>query len=290
MKPWILPVVLVTLGLLVLGCGESDGPECVTNADCAGSAICLDGKCQTLGCQGGCPAGTYCDETSDECVACDVDDHCGDTCMDCSALATDRACVNGECGCRSDFHCATGQTCENGKCAGCLRDCEGKCGGADDGCGGACEDPCETGHWCNAGVCEACGECGLICQHCDDQGNCVTDCNHDECRQNVWECQCHPMPTALTCGSTAGGDLNNLDNTTDLFDTYGPGCNWPGNPLDGREATYSFGFSGSPISRQVTVTVYSVCGVSEIVGLVLAGDHPCSLDQCVLNQVVSGFV
>jgi hypothetical protein len=97
------------------------------------------------------------------------------------------------------------------------------------------------------------------------------------------------MPTALTCGSTAGGDLNNLDDTTDLFDTYDQACNWTGNPLNGREATYSFGFSGSPSPRQVTVTVYAVCGVSEIIGVALAGAHPCDPGQCVPSQAVTGF-
>jgi hypothetical protein len=363
-------LVLAVLG----GCSDDgSGPECLTNADCEGAAICLDGKCQTLGCQGGCPDGTYCDEASDECVACDVDEHCGASCIDCTVLATDRACVDGECGCRSEFHCAAGQTCENGKCVGCLTDCANKCGGADDGCGGTCDDPCETGHWCNDQACEACdsdqhcgadcldctaatndlcagtcqngaclypegacgfcltcdgqgncvdvpagedpfedcaGEppcgqvcggdggcvfpdssvvCGLDCQRCDGDGNCIADCDQAECRQNVWDCQCHPMPTALTCGSTAGGDLNNLDDTTDLFASYPAACNWAGNPLDGRETTYSFSFSGTPSPRQVAVSVYSVCGVSEIIALVMAGDQPCDPEQCVANQYWSGF-
>jgi hypothetical protein len=238
------------------GCSDDGGPECLTNADCEGAAICLDGECRILGCQGGCPDGTYCDETSDECVACDVDEHCGAACIDCSALATDRACVDGQCGCRSDFHCATGQTCEAGQCGGCTPDCTGKCGGAGDGCSGTCDDPCAHGYWCVDQVCES----------------------------------CRPAPTELTCGSTAGGDLNYPDDTTDLFDAYGIGCNWQGSPLDGREATYAFSFSGMPNQRNVTVTVYSVCGVSEIIGVALAGDHPCDPDQCVANQMVSGFV
>jgi len=336
-------LVFFAVGMLVLGCSsEGAGPECHTSADCEGAAICLEGKCQILGCQGGCPDGTYCDELSSECVDCDVDEHCGASCLDCTVLATDRACVNGACGCRSEFHCAAGQTCENDKCVGCLPDCQGKCGGADDGCGGACDEPCDSEHWCDAQICEPCGDggrcgfcltcdgqgncvdvtagedpfddcageppcgqvcggdggcvfpdssvvCGLDCQRCDGDGNCVADCSQSECRQNVWDCQCHPMPTELTCGSTAGGDLSNLDDTTDLFGPYPAGCNWTGNPLDGREATYDFSFSGTPSPRQVAVSVYSVCGVSEIVALVMAGDHPCDPEQCVASQNWSGF-
>jgi hypothetical protein len=359
------------MGFLLLGCSDDTGSECQTNADCQGEGICLDGKCTSLGCQGGCPAGSYCDEDQGECVPCDADEHCGDTCVDCTSLATDHACVDGACGCRSDFHCAAGQTCESGKCAGCLRDCAGKCGGADDGCGGTCDESCDSGYWCDNQACEACDsdqhcgtgcldctvatndlctgscqngvcaypesscgkcltcdgqgncvdvpagedpfeecaggppcgqacngdggctfpgssvQCGLVCQHCDGDGNCIADCTHSECRQNVWECQCHPLPTALTCGSTAGGDLSNLADTTDLFEA---GCNWTGNPLDGREATYEFSFTGSPNPRQVAVSIYSVNCTSEIIGTALAGAHPCDGNQCVQNQYVDGFV
>jgi hypothetical protein len=41
MKPWVLLVFLV-----FPGCGESAVPECTSNADCEGNAICLDVQCQ----------------------------------------------------------------------------------------------------------------------------------------------------------------------------------------------------------------------------------------------------
>ncbi len=285
MKPWILLVFLVAAG-----CGESAGPECTSNADCEGGAICLDGKCQALACQGGCPDGTYCDETSDKCVPCNVDEHCGSQCRDCTLGTHDLctgSCHDGACVYPEDA-CGACRACDGqGNCMDApagqdpFNDCEGlpPCGQVCDGDGG-CMFPGPN------------VQCGLTCQHCDGAGSCVANCSHEECRQNLWECQCHPLDTALTCGSTAGGDLSNPEDTTDLFASYGGNCNWPGNPLDGREATYEFGFSGTPgipNQRNVTVTVYAVCGVSEVIGIALAGDHPCDLDQCVPSQAVSGF-
>jgi hypothetical protein len=61
-----------------------------------------------------CTPGTY--ASASGCLPCTEAAHCGAQCQDCTALSTNRACVDGACGCTTPVDCAPGEWCVNGVC------------------------------------------------------------------------------------------------------------------------------------------------------------------------------
>ncbi|NMB77319.1 MAG: hypothetical protein GYA21_19595 [Myxococcales bacterium] len=170
-----------TLGLTNRAC-VAGVCGCTSEAECQRGEVCLTNACQACvpdcsgrcggaddGCGGSCtscPSGEWCD--AERCRACDSAAHCGPACLDCQVQGNNRACVNAACGCLSDTDCLSGEVCADARCTGCQPDCQGRCGGADDGCGGICTS-CPGGEWCDAEMCRACdsaSHCGPACLNC----------------------------------------------------------------------------------------------------------------------------
>ncbi len=99
------------------------GQECVNLAadphhcgsctiDCGADAVCGQTGCMSLPqvCPStGCPAGSYCDASTNKCIAgCQSDNNCAS-----SEICTANACVPG---CRTDAACPTGDVCDQLKC------------------------------------------------------------------------------------------------------------------------------------------------------------------------------
>jgi hypothetical protein len=182
---------------------------CTAVADAqGGSAVTITLQWIDSGCTASedCSVGWYCHDTLHQCLPCSSSNasHCGSACTNCEAQRSDKACIEGVCGCETHADCGTGETCGAGyRCAtgadggmdgdaggdqgadsspadstdggsgdGCTPICAGKCGGAEDGCGGVCPSPCLSGEYCESGVCRACNEdahCGTGCVNCSAQ-------------------------------------------------------------------------------------------------------------------------
>ncbi len=150
------------------GCAE--GKRCNADGDCQGGMSCQDGACgggcvpQCDGKCGGagddcggtceeCPSGKWCDGQT--CKTCNADTHCGDDCVDCSSQDTNKACVDGACGCTLASDCKEAETCRNGSCVS-VSECQS-------------QDDCYLGDWCDAGQCVSCDSdehCGFDCVDC----------------------------------------------------------------------------------------------------------------------------
>ena len=237
-ESWSTILVLAAI-LLAWGCSAGYGGEdavsqqgCVTNDDCKGTRICVDGTCVFPDVLKGRGDAAYADASSTDdkdlppaCIpSCDGKecgtDYCGGQCGQCGAPAV---CNKGKClescfsTCEID-ECVCGEVCGDacGECpdglacfdscaCGCAPSCDGKeCGG--DGCGGTC-GTCGQGLDCEGGTCVCVPQC---------EGK---DCGDDGCGGKCGSCggltaQC----VEQYCDYSDG--LCKLQNTT------------PGNPCD----------------------------------------------------------
>lgn len=104
---------------------------CRTGDHCANGETCLDSKCTGCtpdcankcggapdgcggSCNGACPPGYWCEEGV--CRACDQDDHCGASCQNCASSRDGKVCIDGRCGCYTEFDCGPGARCEDQRC------------------------------------------------------------------------------------------------------------------------------------------------------------------------------
>jgi hypothetical protein len=62
-----------------------------------------------------CLPGTY--QNASGCLPCTEAAHCGAQCQDCTALSTNRACIDGTCGCATPADCVPGEWCANSACS-----------------------------------------------------------------------------------------------------------------------------------------------------------------------------
>ena len=269
---------------VTVSAGEDPKGQCGSGTDCGGACD-GSGNCAYPGADTACGSCRQCDGAGGCVDVADGEDPFGD-------------CGTGVCGGVCDGQGGCGLPGVEQRCDSC-RACDGAGGCADVVAGDDPFDDCTGGPPCGS-VCDGSGgcvypdtsvQCGLACQHCDGSGTCLADCSDTECQQNVWECQCHPVATTLTCGSTEAGSLVDAGSTTDLFDTYGGFCNWLGSDLDGREMVYRFSYSSGPNSRTVTVTISSQTCLSEIEAMALDGSFtPCDPTACISGQTRTGPV
>lgn len=151
--------------------------------------------------------GCYNDHPSDELTyVCDPDnDACGPTAR-CVLAGTRYVCsANDGCpgGC-AEYEACIGETCK------CFKNCEGMECGLDPLCGISC-GTCQSGEWCNSGVCQdhcadlECGDLphvGINCGECDsgwwcDAGTCKDDCAGLECGLSPY--------LGVSCGTCQSG-------------------------------------------------------------------------------------
>ena len=179
------------------GCGEDCAP-CP-----AGSPVCEGGVCVCA--PGSCLPGRRCGEDG-QCRLCDTALACGDECVDCRLVGTPN-CVDGECRCLSDDHCASGRWCADGACVDCAVDDALHCGASCAVCEGAtpvCVDgrcacssdaDCGGAARCDAGGCVACDDgahCGDECLPCPAEqplcadGACVVCVADEGCGPTEW--------------------------------------------------------------------------------------------------------
>ena len=187
----------------------ADGPaRCASNADCAGMAgtpVCdvMSGRC--VGCLPAadtCPAGQYCDPTTNSCQSGCRDDmgcprptledggagaqlHCNPMSRTCEQCVTDAhcpagmVCAGGVCtrGCNATRPCAAGETCCAGACVNTLTN-DAHCGRCDAACMVPNGDPL-----CTMGVCGV-SRCTAPFANCDGvasngcETNALTSVNH----------------------------------------------------------------------------------------------------------------
>ena len=186
-------------------CTEENVCECLY-VECEGACCgevdpCIDGECcQTLQC-------------ADQGWECDIHpDGCGGW-TDCGGCPANAGCNDlAQCECNwvtcGDVCCAEEYpACVEGKCSGCIPDCDGTCSD-DDGCGGFCDGTCTwPNDVCMEGDCictpdcvgAACGDgdgCGEICPEgaCPDPE--TQSCVSDTCVCN-W----------ITCGDVCCGEM-----------------------------------------------------------------------------------
>ncbi len=185
-----------------------EGKRCSIDDDCTGELSCEQGKCVSEcvsdcdgkcggasdGCGGTCdqcPSGQWCD--TQQCKVCNLDSHCGQSCVDCSSHDTNKACINGSCGCAISKDCSDGEICRNGTCFE-----QVPCTSPDD---------CDPGSWCDSGMCapcdsddhcgDACEDCLVVGMVCSADGFCSkppcttdSDCsNYEQCLDGVCSCE-----------------------------------------------------------------------------------------------------
>ena len=196
----VVPVhaLLFFFAILLSACTADLGAACVTDDDCGGTAICVDGACAPLDMRDGGRDTTVDTSTRDTASETEVDTGC----FRCSA---DEVCFEGRCvrcdgvtrfdgcSCSEGSECRT-SLCSGGLCAACTADADcgtGTCNvetGECSRCGADGESCCDEDPVCGAGlscaptgVCSACGLMGQAC--CDDgmgggscfEGGCLGD-------------------------------------------------------------------------------------------------------------------
>ena len=192
---------------------------------CSSNEVCSNGQCVALPSSCPCPLDSYCDLSSNSCVAgCSIDSNCqsGEICDDTTCRQGCRA--DGDCsggkicdassetcraGCRADTDCSSTQYCNTGNdtCdSGCRADGD-TCGQQEVYCqahvcyheqGAACAD---DGNPCTADVYDANNNCTHPAlpagSACADDGN---ECTDDVCNGSG-TCTHDAYPTAMDCGT-----------------------------------------------------------------------------------------
>lgn len=106
-------------------CDQDDhcGPACVDCTDAGTNGVyCSLDQNAVYGCacrtDQDCLAGTWCDTKAGTglCKPCDQDDHCGASCQNCASSRDGKVCIDGRCGCYTEFDCGPGARCEDQRC------------------------------------------------------------------------------------------------------------------------------------------------------------------------------
>ncbi|HKO93643.1 MAG TPA: hypothetical protein VJU61_20965 [Polyangiaceae bacterium] len=192
------------------GCLGGAGDACNSNADCgAGSCQASSGGgsvCCTAACDGACrrcsPAGTTCDNLTDDAqcgtIGCPPDT----TCRDFPAGVTSQRCVGGRCGSAAQLCVGVprgnGQVCSNTS----LCDGSGNCSVPKKALGEACTTgpECAQGN-CVSGVCCS-SACSGVCSTCSGTGGvCRAPATDTRCTSGVCSSPGVCEPPSVQCGS-----------------------------------------------------------------------------------------